>query len=288
MKELDVNSLVVVETLPKIMEQLDVLGEYIDEGLKDIDKLDCTEENKQFVKKKRAEINNTLKILEDKRKEIKNKILEPYNVFNSKFEDVAKIKLLNASQTLANKINEIENAQKQEKTNMLIEFAERQFVANEIQDVVKFEDIGLNITLSASEKSLKEQVVAFCERVRNDLDTILLEELKDEIFAEYKKCLSYTQAKQIVTQRHKDLEIAKQQSEKLNNAKQEEIKIQSAVFEVINDADDDIKAPQVSEIETTNLSDKEEMLVVTFTIRETRAKLKLLKQFMIDNDIKYE
>ena len=278
MKDLDVNSLVVVETLPKIMEQLDILGNYIDEGLKDIDKLDCTEENKQFVKKKRAEINTTLKILEDKRKEIKNKILEPYKVFEDKFDGVAKIKLLNASQTLANKINEIENAQKQEKEKALREFAERQFIANEIQDVVKFEDIGLNITLSASEKSLKEQVVVFCERVRNDLDTILLEELRDEIYAEYKKCLNYTQAKQIVLQRKKDLELAKEQSEKLNNAKQEEIKIQSAVYEVIQD--NEIQAPK--EIVEGDL------LIVTFTIKDTKEKLKILKQFMIDNDIKYE
>ena len=286
MKDLDVNSLVVVETLPKIMEQLDVLGKYIDEGLKDIDKLDCTEENKQFVKKKHAEINNTLKILEDKRKDIKNKILEPYKVFEDKFDGVAKIKLLNASQTLANKINEIENTQKQEKTNMLVEFANKQFNANEIQGIVKFEDIGLNVTLSASEKSLKEQIVQFCERVRNDLDTILLEELKDEILVEYKKCLNYTQAKQIVLQRYKELELAKEQSEKLNNVKQEEIKIQNAVYEVVNDTQDEIKAPR--EINSTTLSDKDEMLVVTFTIRETREKLRLLKQFMVDNDIKYE
>lgn len=287
MKELDINSLVVVEQLPKIMEQLDVLGEYIDDGLKDIDKLDCTEENKQFVKKKRAEINNTLKILEDKRKDIKKKILEPYEIFNSKFDEVAKVKLQNASEMLGNKINEIENAQKQEKTNMLIEFANRQFIANEIQNIVKFDDIGLNITISASEKALKEQIVAFCEKVRNDLDTILLEELKDEIFMEYKKCLNYTQAKQIVLQRHKDLEQAKIQNDNIKVQRENVKKLQSAVYEVIKDELDDLKAPEQI-INATILSDKEEMLIVTFTIKDTRAKLKLLKQFMIDNDIKYE
>lgn len=287
MKELDINSLVVVEQLPKIMEQLDILGEYIDEGLKDIDKLDCTEENKQLVKTKRAQINNTLKILEDKRKDIKKKILEPYEIFNFKFDEVAKVKLQNASEMLGNKINEIENAQKQEKTNMLIEFANRQFIANEIQDVVKFDDIGLNITLSASEKSLKEQIVAFCERIRNDLDTILLEELKDEIFMEYKKCLNYTQAKQIVLQRQKDLEQAKIQNDNLKVQSENAKKLQSAVYEVIKEELDDIKAPEQI-VNATTLSDKDEVLIVTFTIKDTRTKLKLLKQFMIDNDIKYE
>lgn len=288
MKDLDINKLVVIEALPKIMEQLDVLGEYIDEGLKDIDKLECNEENKQLVKKKRTEINNTLKILEDKRKDIKNKILAPYETFNSKFEDVAKIKLQNASQMLSDKINEIENAQKEDKINMLMEFAERQFKANEIQDVVKFDDIGLNITLSASEKSLKDQIVAFCERIRNDLDTILLEDLKDEIYVEYKKCLSYTIAKQTVMQRHKDLEVAKEQNEQRQITNEQVKKMQSAVYEVIESNLDDLKIPDIYEVETTPPSDKDDILIVTFTIKDTKEKLKMLKQFMIDNNIKYE
>lgn len=278
-KELDVNSLIIVKNLPQIIEQLDVLGEYIDDGLKDIDKLECTEENKQIVKLRRTEINNTLKILEDKRKDIKSKILEPYNLFNEKYENVAKVKLQNASDMLGNKINEIENAQKQEKETMLREFAERRFKANEIQDIVKFEDIGLNITLSASEKSLKDQIVNFAERVRDDLDTILLEEYKDEIFVEYKKCLNYTQAKQIVLQRHKDLENAQNQTQKLNEIAQEEKTIQSAVYDVLEV--NGIKAPQ-------EINEDNEILTVTFTIKETRTKLKLLKQFMEENGIIYE
>ena len=281
MKELDVNDLIVVEQLPKIMEQLDVLGEYIDDGLKDIDKLECTEENKQLVKSKRAEINNTLKMLEDKRKEIKTKILEPYSTFEEKFNNVAKIKLQNANEMLGNKISEIENAQKEQKTQMLMEFADRQFKANEFPDFITFDRIGLNITLSASEKSLKDQIVAFVERVRDDLDTIILEEYKDEIYAEYKKCLNYTQAKQIVLQRQKELKIAQQESEKLVDAKQNEIKIKTAVYEVIKDNLDEVTAPQ--EIKEGN-----EILTVTFTVKETREKLKLLKQFMIDKGIKYE
>ena len=202
-------------------------------------------------------------------------------MFNSKFEDVAKIKLENASMLLSKKINEIEYEQKLQKEEMLREFADRQFKANEIQDIVKFEDIGLNITLSTSEKSLKDQIVSFAERIRNDLDTILLEDLKDEIFAEYKNCLNYTQAKQIVLQRHKDLELAKEQSEKLKEIQDNDFKIKTAVFDVIKDETISINAPQ-------EITDNTVILTVTFTVKSTREKLKLLKQFMIENEIKYE
>lgn len=277
MENLDINKLIVVDTLPKIIEQLDILGNYIDEGLKDIDKLECNEENKQIVKKKRTEINNTLKVLEDKRKEIKSKILEPYAVFEDKFNNVAKIKLQNASDTLGNKINEIENSQKEQKTQTLKEFAQRQFESNGIQDIVTFDDIGLNITLSASEKSLKDQIIEFSERIKNELETIMLEEFKDEIMVEYKKCLNYTQAKQIVLQRHKEIEEAQQQREIIENNIQQEKEFEKAVEEFGGE----IITPQ-------EIKDEEEIITVTFTIKETRNKLKLLKEFLVNNNIKYE
>lgn len=274
------NELIVVENVSVIKQNLQFLSDEVDKEIKFALSLNATEENKVEVKQARARLNNIKNVLEAKRKTVKEIVMKPYLQFEEIYNDMIKNKFENADNTLKNKINEIENAQKEQKTQMLIEFATRQFKANEIQDIVKFEDIGLNITLSSSEKSLKEQIVQFCERVRNDLDTILLEELKDEIFAEYKKCLSYTQAKQIVSQRHKDLEIAKQQSEKLNNVKQEEIKIQSAVYEIVKD-EEEIIAPK-------EISKSDELLTVTFTITDTREKLKLLKQFMIDNNIKYE
>ena len=279
MEELNINNLIVVETLPKIMEKLDVLGEYIDENLKDIDKLECSEETKQLVKNRRTEINNTLKVLDDKRKEIKNKILEPYSIFEEKFNNVAKTKLQNASSMLSEKITEIEDTQKEHKENTLREFAQRQFEANDIQDIVKFEDVGLNITLSASEKSLKEQIVSFAKKIKSEIDTIMLEELKDEIYVEYKKCLNYTQAKQIVLQRHIELENAQKETQKISETNQEETIIENSVNQAIED--NVIIAPQ-------EIKDDEEIIIVTFTIKETRNKLKLLKEFLANNNIKYE
>ena len=78
MNEIDINSIVRIETMPKVFSQLEKIGAFIDEQTKDIDTLECTEENKQEVKKRRTEINNTLKLLDDKRKEIKSTLLEPY------------------------------------------------------------------------------------------------------------------------------------------------------------------------------------------------------------------
>ena len=175
-EKIDVNEIVKIEQMPKVFSQLEKIGEIIKKKTSDLDKLECTEANKQEVKSRRTEINNTLALLEAKKKEIKNKLLEPYNVFEAKYNEECKEKLQNASSILTEKINAIEIQQKLEKEQELREFADEYFSHYMIKDVVKFEDIGLNITLSASIKSLKEQTKAFCERISNDLKLIDLEE----------------------------------------------------------------------------------------------------------------
>ena len=159
--KIDVNEIVKIEQMPKVFSQLEMIGTFIDEKIKDIDTLDCTEENKQEVKQRRTEINNILKELDDRRKFIKNKILEPYEMFNDKYEQECKDKLVSASEALKTKIDAIEEQQKKDKYNELFDFAMEYIAANDIQDFVTFDDIGLNITLSASMKSLKEEILLF-------------------------------------------------------------------------------------------------------------------------------
>ena len=281
-EKIDVNEIVKIEQMPKVFSQLEKIGDIIKKKTSDLDKLECTEANKQEVKSRRTEINNTLALLEAKKKEIKNKLLEPYNVFEEKYNKECKEKLQNASSILTEKINAIEVQQKLEKEQELREFADEYFSHYMIKDVVKFEDIGLNITLSASIKSLKEQTKAFCERISNDLKLIDLEEYKDEIMIEYKNNLNYAQSKLDVTFRHQQLEAMKKRDEEILKMKLEEQKVIEKVEEVV----EEIKAPV--EIETTTIEDKEEQFVATFTVKASKDKLKLLKEFMEKEGIIYE
>ena len=53
---IDINEIMKIEQMPVVFEQLEKIGALIDERTKDLDKLECTEENKQEVKKRRTEI----------------------------------------------------------------------------------------------------------------------------------------------------------------------------------------------------------------------------------------
>lgn len=273
MNEININEIVKIETMPKVFSQLETIGKFIDNQIKDIDIIECNEENKQEIKKRRTELNNILKTLDDRRKFIKNKILEPYEMFNEKYENECKNKLLNASEILKNKIDDIENVQKQQKEDELRTFAEQWFVSKNIRDIVSFEDIGLNITLSTSMKNLKEQIVDFCEKVFNDLKLIKLEEFNDEILLEYKQNRDFSKSKLDVIERHKQLEkIQKQQEIKQEQEIQEEQVIEKV---------DEIVAPK-------EIIEDNEIIEVQFKVRGTKEQIRKIKNLIKELRVNYE
>lgn len=271
--ELNLNEIVKIEQMPKVFEQLELIGAYVDEQLKDLDKLECTDKNKQEVKDKRTVINNTLNLLESKRKEIKNKINEPYDEFNKKYEETTKIKLQEASKLLTDKINKIEDEQKRKKREEVERYFNEYATSKDV-DFIKFEQLNLNITLSVSEKNLKEQVKSFVDKVADDLNLISSQEHKEEILLEYKKTLNVSSSISNVLNRYKELEELK---------KKEEIKAQKEeqVQENIKKVEEVIAPP-------TRIETKEEVLEICFKVRGSREKLKSLVSYLKEGEYEYE
>ena len=272
--KIDVSEIVKIEQMPKVFSQLEMIGTFIDEKVKDIDILECTEDNKTEVKKRRTEINNILKELDDRRKFIKNKILEPYELFNEKYEQECKGKLISASEVLKTKIDTIEEEQKKKKYNEIFDFAMEYFVANDIQEIVKFEDIGLNITLGASMKSLQEQVIDFCERIKQDIELIKMEEYRDEILYEYKRNHNFVECKKLVLDRHKEIE-------RIVNVEELRKQNEEAIKQVEEKVEEVLVAPK-------EIIEDNEIISVTFTINDTKENIVKVREFMKKEGIKYE
>ena len=273
----DINEIVKVETLPKIFEQLEIISEFVDKQLEGVEELECTEQNKTDVKNKRTLINNTINIMETKRKDIKKEIMKNYDIFNEKYESKVKTKLENASLKLKEKIDKIESEQRQKGTTNLKNFANEYFIKYQIQDIVTFDDIKLNITLTGLGKNLegtsyKKDIIDFCEKVANDLKLIELEEYKDEIMIEYKQTLDFTNSKLNVTTRHKLLEQEQQRREAL----EKQLNEQKQVIEKV----EEITAPK--EIV------QEEIIEVQFKVKGTLNQIKELKEFLIKNKYNYK
>lgn len=281
-KTIDIQEIIKVETLPKIFYQLEEIGKQVDLALNGIEDLQCTEENKKEVKKRKQEITAFKNMMEDRRKEIKRQVMEKYEEFNDKYELEVKGKLENAENILNTKVKTIENQQLEEKTSELREFAQEYFESNDIHNLVAFEDIKLNITLSASVKSLKEQVVAFVERIVNDLNLIALEEYKEEILVEYKSNLDFTKSKLSVITRHKQIEELQKRNQELEQQKIEEQKRIEEIERTIEEITEPV--PIEEEIEET----LDEVITVQFTVKGTKTKIKELKDKIIELGLEWE
>lgn len=271
MEENKLDGLIVVEQLPKIKQQLQVISDEVDKKIKYAMSLECTEESVKEVKNVRAELNKIKTVLEEKRKKVKSAVLQPYEEFEGIYNDLVKSKLQMADDTLKNEIDEIEDKQKKEKETELREFVEEHCRANNIH--VDFDIIGLNITLSASMKSLKEQAKTFIEKVAADLKLIEMEEYSDEILLEYNKCFDYVLAKTTVLGRHKELEeIKAQQEQRLNVDKQEE-----QIIEKVEEA-----------VEITAPVEIEDAETYQFEVKATKEQIKKLIEFMKELGVEYK
>lgn len=271
-KTFDLNEIVKIESLPKIFEQLDVLGELVDEKLKGIEELECTEENKTEVKNKRTEINNMLTVLESKRKEIKKAINTPYDLFNEKYESVTKKKLENASNTLKSKIDTIENRQKE----IGLENIKKYFneYSEHLNIHVDFDLMNLNVTLTGLGKNLegkkyKDEIKVKLDNIASDLRLIELEEFREEILYEYNKNLDFAKSKLMVIQRHQEIDRLKEQEERIQEIKEQEQIIEEKVDEVI--------------IAPKEIIEDEDIITVSFTVTGTKEKIKEPNQNHLKN-----
>lgn len=271
-EELDLNEIIKIQHLPEIFEQLEKVGKFVDEKLKGVTDLKATDANKSNLKDKRTEINNTLAILEDKRKEIKKAIEAPYDVFNEKYTKEVKDKLEEASKTLTGKINFIEDTQKKAKEKLLRKFFEEYKISKNI-DFVTFEQMHLNIILSITEVKYKNDIVKFLDKVSDELDLINLQSSKEEIMYEYKKTLDLANSIKIVQERKMAIERAAEE-----NAKRELLAKQQQE-----------NVTEVKRVLTTPVKEvKEEIYQLTFTVRGTKNQLVLLKNFLNDGGYEYE
>jgi len=263
--------LIVVEQLPIIKQYLEDLSIEIKEKVNKILDLECTEETKNEIKKYRAELNKEFEDLETKRKEVKKAIQEPYEQFLEIYDTNVSGIYTYANNQLKSKIDEVENMQKAEKTNDLINFFNEHASARHIDDIVKFDDVGLNITLSASTNSLNDQIATFCERVATERDLIGKDTYQEETLLEWlKNGFKMADAKLLVIDRHNEMELLAESKKKLEE-------IEAKEEEIIKKVDEVATPKEIEKIET-----------ITFMVQGTKTQLVGLREYMKKEGIIYE
>jgi hypothetical protein rflaF_12821 len=273
-----IKDLIEVKQLPVIEEQLRSVSTVIDERVKNATSLVCTEESVKTIKEIRAELNKDYKEFETKRKLVKEQVLKPYNDFENVYKECISDKFRNADLILKGKIDNVENELKAKKEQEVKDYFEEYKTANNI-DFITYGQARINVTLSASMKSLKEQAKQFIDKITDDLKLIETQEHKAEILVEYKQTLNVSQAITMVTNRFKAIEEEKKKEE-------QEKELQKFVVDTAKESD---KYSEQIILNSPSVEEKtEEILTLKFTVRGTKTKLRELKQFLENGGYDYE
>lgn len=277
------NEIIVVKQLPVIVEQLAQVKETVIQRVQTATSLVCTDETVKEVKKARAELNSEFKQWEEKRKEVKTAVMTPYEKFEAVYKDCVSDTYKKADAELKAKIEGVEKELKQKKADEVKEYF-NEYLESAGIDFVTFEQANINVTISASMKSLKEQAKAFIDRIGDDLALIDTQEHKAEILVEYKKTLNASAAVTSVNARFKAIEDEKRRIEEAKERRAAEEQHIAEIASALPEPEPE-PAPVMPPLEE---QPEEKEYTLRFKVTATKDKLRELKAFLDNGGYKYE
>lgn len=246
-------------TTGSIEENISKLKDYAIELANYYSTIVFNEEEVKTAKNEKAEVNKFKKKVSDLRKQVIAKYNEPIKMFEQTAKETEAI-LSNVYDGINVQIAEYEDKTKKEKEDKLRDYF-KELCSNSNIDFLTFENANVNVTLSASEKSLKEALKSFVEKVTDDLILIDTQNYKEEIFVEYKKTLNVSRSIQEVTERHLELESMKAEQQSLITDK-----------EMLEKVEEKLSAPSVEDMTVYEMK---------FTVHGTKQQLKDLKEYLM-------
>lgn len=208
----DSDHLIIIKTMPVIEQQLEALKPEIEKLVADALAMECTKENIQKVKKTRAGLNKISEALNKRRIQIKTLYMAPYDAMLQTFKNCVTDPLSKADRELGRRTDELEDADKK-KTEDGIKAYFTEYAASVGYPDMPYERANINVTLSATAVSLKNQARTFIDRVSSELGIIAGLEYADEITVEYNKSLMLKFAIDTVKERHRLIDEANKRRE---------------------------------------------------------------------------
>ena len=258
-------------------DMLSAIGEKVKTEIANlnIEAIEATEENLSSIKKLRAELNKNFSDLEERRKFIKGVVLKPYDDFDVNYKNLIAVEFQNADALLKDKASIVESEILTKKTDNLKAY----FVKKNRFDFIKFEDFGLKITKSSSDKSIQTEIDRKLKQVEGDLAVIETLEHKDRVLAKYhiSKDLNHAISNvNIEIQKEKEIAEAKSKQVALVTEKTTDAPVEKPEEPVIE-----------GHVKGTPEADTK-IYKMNFSVFGTKSQLKSIKEFMEEKGIKYE
>ena len=288
-EDIPVSSLITVKQLPIIEEHLEALRDEISAIVAEALALPVTEDTVKEIKKKRAELKKKWDELEGMRKDVKKKVVQPYNAFDKVFKSCVTDIFQSGDDELKARIDEVENARKAEKEEAVKVFFVEYAASLHLPDYVTFERMGLNVLLSTTETAYKKQAKEFLDKVSTDLQLIETHPNADEVLVEYKKTLDAPRAILEVNNRHKQIEDERQRADAARRQREEEAKAVEQV-EVAYEEESAAQAPTEVPTAAPTPDPVEEPTIYkgTFTLIGTKEQIKNIINYIKEKGVEIQ
>lgn len=262
--------------VPVIVENLMDMAAAYQAKLDYIGTLPHDDEGMKAVKALRAETRKEFEALDEKRKEVKRKVMEPYNKAETIFKSFVTTPFNNLDSACKGFVDDVEGEMKRRCEEELKSYFLELCAMKGIY-WLKWERIGVKVDMATARlqepKKAMEQIKAKVDKICGDLDTLATMEGSAEYLAEYEGCLDVTESIRRVNDRKEAQRIAEQ-----NKAEREARQTQAAQLRQTAAAE----APVVANAES------EKRFRVTFTVTATMPMLRGLKAFLEDKNYEYE
>lgn len=277
-------SLIAIESLPVIHEQLQAVRERWAQMAKDAANMVCTAETVKDVKALRAEMRKEFDAADRQRIAVKKQFMAPWEAVEATYKDCISDAFKAADASLKATIDGFEAELKTAAESELRDYF-RELCEFERLDFLTFEQAmnlgGLKISLadakSSGKKKLREGIAAVVAKVSAACDQIMEMDDDAEIMAEFKRCFDVGQAVAVVQGRKRRIEAEREAREarKAEKAMEAEQVAQVASF----------AAPVVTEAAP---EEPEKLYDVRFTCYGiTRAQARKIKEFLKTEGINY-
>ncbi len=266
-------ALIRVTQLPQIEERLRDFKDAVIQRTEEAKSLVCTEETIAAVKRYRSDLRKAFEELEDQRKQVKAAIFAPYDRFEAVYKECVADAFKSADAALKGKIDETEGEIKKRCEDGLREYFD-ELCATHGLDWLTFERAGVKVDMASAKqktpKKLREQLKEFVESVDMDCEAIANAQYADEVMAEYKRCLRYSEAVATVQARHQRME-------------QERAALEARTVQKATESE------AVRKVETIALPVVvEPPVTATFTVTDTRERLVALREWIKANKYEYK
>lgn len=282
--------------LPEIQWNYEEIKQYAIMKAQEYQSIAYTDEDVADMKKDKADINRFINALEDARKSKKKEYIAPYEKFEAQVKD-ALAPLKQTTVLISQKLDEVEQQYRAGRLEKMKEYYQE--YVGDLRGFVPFDRTVREefYKRAFTDKKLKQAYSDFFAKINDELKALdeLPERFRDKAVLKYMESFSISDALR-EGKRLEELEKAmeerrKKQQEEAAKREAEKRRAEQAAVNVVPVSNDPAspKTEPVVSVPVNNIQDKKEEPVLQLDFRAwgTREQLMGLRQYMIDNKIKF-